>query len=156
MQSKTILIAGAEIFETDNFWINADGKYVFNPELLSKAHDWNQKNTLNFCKSNPDKVAIVSNTLCGINDISPYVEIAKSFGRPVFIITCSGKFKNIHNVPDNTIERMRMKFVQPTILKNLLKNFNVNVFMYNHTPQTTRELLNQIEIDINSLKSIHD
>lgn len=130
----------AEICEADEFWyIRGKGRYAFDPKLLWKAHKWCQNNAkeimmmwLNF---------IVSNTNIKPADRKVYFEMADEYGYKVLFIHLTTQFQNQHNVPDETVKRMRDNYVPPTDwelrrilkfdemsdeLKELLKRVGVN------------------------------
>lgn len=98
----------ANIWEADMFFINSNGKYKFNPGLLSAAHFWCQAKVENDMKEG--KNVIVSNTNLTPKERSTYIKLAKKYNYEIEVKTCSGSFKNIHGVPDETIEKMKNKF----------------------------------------------
>ena len=59
---------------------------------------------------NLEKNVIVSNTSLTPYERRPYFELAYNYGYDVEVKVCDGGFKNIHNVPEETIERMKKKF----------------------------------------------
>lgn len=101
--------ATANIWEADMFFIDEDGKYNWNPKYLKSAHIWCQSNVKSDMMQG--KNVIVSNTSLTPFERKPYFDLAKEFGYEVEVRTCNGGFKNVHNVPDEVIERMKEKFV---------------------------------------------
>jgi predicted kinase len=85
-----------------------DGEYKFNPNILGAAHFWCQKSVENDMKAG--KNVIVSNTSLTPKERRPYIKLAKDYGYEIEVIECNGGFKNIHGVPDETIERMKKKY----------------------------------------------
>lgn len=57
--------------------------------------------------SNP----VVSNTFTTQREVNPYLDLAKEYGYKVNIIECKGNFGSIHNVPPETIEKMKRRWV---------------------------------------------
>lgn len=95
-------------FETDMFFIDALGKYTFNPDELSQAHEWCHFRTLNAL--NNGKNVVVSNTFSRHWEMEPYRKIARELGIAVHVITCTRNYGNKHNVPADAIERMRNRW----------------------------------------------
>ena len=97
-----------KIFEADMFF-ERNGLYNWNPRLLGAAHKWCYDQVENALKQGES--VIVSNTSLIPKDRKPYLKLAKKYGANIEVFTCKGNFQNLHNVPDETIERMRQKFV---------------------------------------------
>jgi len=95
--------------ETDMYF-ELGGSYNFNPKNLSKAHTWCQDNTYELLKSG--KSVIVSNTFVQRWEAEPYINMAKNMDIDVSIIEATGDFKNVHEVPEETIHRMQAKWEQ--------------------------------------------
>lgn len=99
----------ANIWEADMYFIDPITKeYVWNKDELWHAHKWCQRNVEEDMKKG--KNVIVSNTSLTESERRPYIQLAKEYGYKVEVITCTGNYKNIHNVPDESIARMRLKF----------------------------------------------
>jgi predicted kinase len=108
IKSENPEFVNANIWEADMFFIDINGNYKWNPKFIGTAHSW--------CKSkvSADMIAgknvIVSNTNLTRFERKPYIELAKKYGYEVEVYTCTGNFQNVHNVPNETIERMKKKF----------------------------------------------
>lgn len=96
------------IFEADMFF-EKDRKYDWKPELLRAAHQWCFKQVEETLKSGHS--VIVSNTFLTPRERHPYIELAKKYNAKLKVWTCTGNYQNVHGVPQETIERMRKKFV---------------------------------------------
>ena len=96
-------------FEADDYFIRPDEVYDFNPKLLKNAHDWCFNNVVNRFVYGSAAV-IVSNTFTTYKEMKPYVDYAKENGHELEIITCTGEYQNIHNVPEETLKRMKDRF----------------------------------------------
>lgn len=107
--------------EADQFFIVLD-KYVFDVNKLHAAHEWCQTNTDN-CLGNGFSV-VVSNTFTTKKELLPYFEIAKKHGIIPNVITCNGEFGSIHNVPEETMNKMRQRFDYHCV-EQLYKEFSV-------------------------------
>lgn len=105
------------IYEADMFF-EKDGKYKWNPNLLGQAHKWCFNNVEDELKNGNS--VIVSNTFLTPRERKPYFELAKKYNAEVMVFTCSGEYQNVHNVPSETIERMKQKYVPYS--ENEMKN----------------------------------
>lgn len=90
--------------ETDMFFMNCDGEYEFDHSMIKKAHEWCQEQTKTFLDMGQN--VVVSNTFTQYWEMKPYLNM----GYPVLIKKADGNYKNIHNVPDDVIERMRQRW----------------------------------------------
>lgn len=95
---------GAVHCEADMYFMN-NGQYVFAPSKLRHAHKWCQ----DFAESNlrAGNNVIVSNTFTQKWEMKAYIDAAQSTGAEVEIITATGNYGSIHDVPTASIERMR-------------------------------------------------
>lgn len=98
-------------FEADMYFIK-EGEYRFDGTRLGAAHGWCQNNVEKNLSSG-GKV-IVSNTFTTHREVKPYVEMCKSLGVNFMIVKCVGKFKNVHNVPEDALNRMRDRWQDMT------------------------------------------
>lgn len=97
-------------FEADDFFVNQlTGEYLFLPEKLAEAHAYCQKSA-EFSMENEKGIVIVSNTFVYRAHLEPYLKMAKKYGYTPIEITCNGNFKSIHEVPPETIRKMKQNF----------------------------------------------
>lgn len=94
--------------EADDFFINNDGEYQFDPSKIKAAHNWCQVETERALKNGTS--VIVSNTFTQLWEMQPYFEMAKKHNAEVVVYLCQGNFKNIHGVPDAKVKQMRDRF----------------------------------------------
>jgi predicted kinase len=99
-------------YEADMFFYDDDGDYVFNPKKIKDAHEWCQRKT-NEALADGRNV-VVSNTFSQLWELQPYLDMADKYGVRVQVITCEGDYGNIHNVPVETVERMRKRWEKYT------------------------------------------
>lgn len=91
-------------FEADMFF-EAEGIYCYDPSRVKEAHEW--------CFAQVEKAllagddVVVSNTFTRLSEFAPYVWFAEFIGAEVEVIECNGNYKNIHNVPEEVVQRMR-------------------------------------------------
>jgi predicted kinase len=88
-----------------------DGKYDWKPENVSMSHIKCQEKCERLMKMGSDIIK-VANTLTTKKELNPYYILAEKYNYKVFTIIVENrmKTKNIHNVPDETIEKMRSRF----------------------------------------------
>ena len=110
------------VVEADQYFYDDKGNYNWSADKLNQAHNWCFYTVKKYMEEGRDKIA-VANTFVKNRDYKRYVELAKDFDYKVVIKTCTGNYKNIHNVPDETVERMRNKF-QETPLDESVKYLN--------------------------------
>lgn len=99
--ARSMIEAGVvdAVFEADNYFIR-DGKYKFNAKTLPLAHEYCQDRTMTAFREG--KSVAVANTFTRHLEMEPYTRL----GYETVIITCKGKWPNIHGVPDEAIQRM--------------------------------------------------
>ena len=100
-----------EVVEADNYFTNNKGIYTFDASKLTDAHS--------YCKSvvrslmvaeYPSHNIAVSNTFTRKWEYEPYLELAERYGYVVQEIICKGNFKNVHNVPEEVVEKQKQRF----------------------------------------------
>jgi predicted kinase len=95
-------------YEADMYFVDKQGKYVWDASKIGEAHAW--------CKSATEQAlklennVVVSNTFTTIKELRPYFELAKSLSITPTVITANGSFNNVHNVPAETLGKMRNRF----------------------------------------------
>jgi predicted kinase len=94
-------------YEADHYF-ELTGEYKFDPAKLQNAHLWCQARVMNAMTLK--KNVIVANTFVKQCEMDYYKQLAKDFGYYLEIIHCEGQFDNIHNVPKETVDRMRTNF----------------------------------------------
>ncbi|XP_074072180.1 NEDD4-binding protein 2-like 1 isoform X2 [Macrotis lagotis] len=61
----------ALIFSTDDYFFKEDGTYEFNPDVLTEAHDWNQKRARKAMRNGISPI-IIDNTNLHAWEMKPY------------------------------------------------------------------------------------
>lgn len=125
-------------YEADMYFYK-DGKYNFEFSKLKNAHAW--------CKESVEKsinsgvyLTIVANTFRTSKEIEPYLKMAKDAGVQVCIYECVGNFKNVHDVPEDIVEKYKTEFVYNKELSKL-ENFR-DVRFYTVCGNTVKESIN--------------
>ena len=107
--ANTIANAGKWFhYEADQYFVDKNGTYKWDASKIGDAHKWCQSMTEKALKMEYD--VVVSNTFTTIKELRPYFEIAKSLSITPIVITANGAFNNIHNVPSDTLIKMRGRF----------------------------------------------
>lgn len=90
--------------EADKYFETMNG-YEFDGSKIRLAHIWCQESVrLNI---NKHRLVVVSNTFCKKWEMQPYIDMCNEMGKTYEIVTCTGNYQNIHNVPESVIERMK-------------------------------------------------
>lgn len=95
-------------FEADHFFTTDNGDYAFDRLRLKEAHAWCFEQTKKALESGSN--VAVSNTFTQIWEMQPYIDLAKQLGNTLQVVALFGNFGSIHNVPDETIERMKARW----------------------------------------------
>ena len=93
--------------EADQFWMQG-GEYQFDASRLGEAHAWCQAQTRENLSQDVD--VVVSNTFTTVKELRPYFDIAKEFGIVPNVFVAQNTFGNVHNVPAETLEKMKARF----------------------------------------------
>ena len=96
-----------EHYEADMYFM-MNGAYVFNPSLLHRAHSWCQNEVESALYYGVN--VVVSNTFTTLKELEPYFLIAKEFEIVPQIVYCQGNWQSIHNVPQETIDKMKNRW----------------------------------------------
>ena len=91
--------------ETDMYFTDEQGRYAFNGERLSKAHLWCQRQCKH--KLSQGVNVVVSNTFVKHWEMDAYRVIARKQQAKLTIKTCTGNYPNQHNVPLETLQKMK-------------------------------------------------
>lgn len=106
---------GGSLVEADRYFMQY-GEYKFDASKLKEAHAWCRDQVRKWMEVdnagyNVDRI-VVSNTFTQEWEMKPYYELAEKYGYRVHSIVVENRHggKNIHNVPDEAIDRMRKRF----------------------------------------------
>jgi predicted kinase len=106
---------GGTHFEADMFFM-VDGEYKFDHTKLKEAHEWcrNSVNTAMILNTTAgiNNVIVVSNTFTQEWEMKSYFDMAETYGYKVFSIVIENRHGGVngHNVPEETITKMRVRF----------------------------------------------
>lgn len=93
--------------EADQFWMR-NGEYLFDANRLREAHEWCQATAREYLTQGCD--VVVSNTFTTVKELRPYFDIAKEFNIVPNVFIAQNNFGNVHNVPAETLAKMRARF----------------------------------------------
>jgi len=106
---------GGSLVEADRYFMQY-GEYKFDASKLKEAHAWCREQVRKWMEVdnagyNVDRI-VVSNTFTQEWEMKPYYELAEKYGYRVYSIVVENRHggKNVHNVPDEAIDKMRKRF----------------------------------------------
>lgn len=95
-------------FEADQYFVDASGKYRFEPSEIEDAHTWCFAEARDALKNGSS--VVVSNTFTRKWEMEPYRKLAKELGVELEILEATGNYASIHDVPQKTIDAMRSRW----------------------------------------------
>ena len=98
-------------FVEADMYFDHNGEYKFDPTKLRDAHNWCRNKVRDWMMVDTPKIA-VSNTFTQNWEMETYYELAKEFGYTVFSVIVENRHDgtNTHNVPEQTIQKMKDRF----------------------------------------------
>jgi predicted kinase len=100
------------VFSADDYFTTHAGDYNFNPSELGDAHEDCQFNVEEAMSVGEVESIAVANTFSQTWEAKPYFELAEKYSYSPFVVECQNAFKNVHEVPQETIESMRGRWEQ--------------------------------------------
>ena len=99
------------IVAADDYFYDEGGNYNFDAAKLPDAHGF-CKNRVCVCMENEVEKIAVTNTFTKEGEMEPYILLAETYEYTVFTIIVENRHgnKSIHNVPSETIDKMRNRF----------------------------------------------
>ena len=127
-------------FAADDFF-EKNGKYIFNPRLLSEAHEYCFERTTT-ALLNKENV-VVTNTFVTLRDLQQYLNLSRM--AEIKVICLKSMYGSIHNVPLFKIQMM----------KRDMEKYSNEIVIYGNTVQ--RDMEDQIKIipKMNLEKMLH-
>lgn len=114
-KSTLAIQLGGSLVEADRYFMQY-GDYKFDASKLKEAHAWCRNQVEKWMEVDNagydvDRI-VVSNTFTQEWEMKPYYELAEKYGYRVYSIVVENRHggKNVHNVPDEAIDRMRKRF----------------------------------------------
>ena len=127
---------GGQIFSTDDFFMDTDRNYNWDPTKLQQAHEWNY-NRIKDSLSKGVSPVIMDNTNISqweLRKLKPLVEYAKINGYEARIEEPQTPWafdpeelakKNSHGVPQEAIEGKLKKWVKDHTIEDIQNNFGI-------------------------------
>ena len=99
-----------KVVSADDYHTDDQGNYNWKFENQAAAHRYCQGKTRTIMELGQN--VAVANTFTTVKEMKPYYKMAKELGYTVFSIIVENRHngKNVHNVPAETIEKMRNRF----------------------------------------------
>jgi predicted kinase len=110
------------VCSTDNYWVRPDGYYDFNLKRIGEAHAWNKAQAEQSMKEGlgyGTSLVIIDNTNIALKEMAPYISLAATYGYSVEYRQSETPWawdvdecfrRNTHNVPYETINRMKSRY----------------------------------------------
>lgn len=102
--ASVIKLLGYRHFEADMFFIDADGKYLYDSSRIRQAHAWCQSSVKDALNSG--QRVVVCNTFTRIEEIEPYLAMTSD----VQFLEAGGRWCNQHGVPMEKVNAMRARW----------------------------------------------
>lgn len=106
--AKKMMLDGYVHVEADMFFEDEYDNYHFDPTRIKEAHEWCQDLTEEYMECGLD--VVVSNTFTMRWEMDPYMKLADKYDYDVIVRVERGEYKNIHNVPQEVIDRMKARW----------------------------------------------
>lgn len=118
LAEQLLQLPNSVAFSADDYFIDEDGNYSWNPTRISEAHKWCRKHTVDAMFAEVGNI-IVHNTNTSEKEIKPYLDSAEEYGYKVVSLVVENRHrgKNIHNVPDETLDRQERKLRDSIVLR---------------------------------------
>lgn len=106
------------VFEADQYFYDENGNYNFDASKLYNAHKSCQSRVEMAMAENIVSGGkwyseiVVSNTSTTEKELEPYLELARKYDYKIVSLVVENRHgsKSVHNVPEETIERMKQRF----------------------------------------------
>jgi hypothetical protein len=99
---------GYRHYESDQFWVGADGVYRFDGARLGEAHAWCLDSVTEALVGG--RSVVVSNTFTTSREILPYIYAAEEACAAVSVVHVVGEFGSVHGVPAETLAAMAARW----------------------------------------------
>lgn len=90
-------------YEADMYFMR-DGQYQYDSRQIRQAHQWCREQTLRALQSG--KRVVVSNTFTRLQEMEPYFSMTSD----ARVVEATGRWKNVHGVPEETLQAMASRW----------------------------------------------
>lgn len=99
------------VISADDYFINENGEYIFDPTKLSEAHN----SALKRCEVKMQlkiSTVVVANTFVTEDELIPYFDLANQYNYIIYSVIVENRHgnKNIHGVNNETLTKMKNNF----------------------------------------------
>lgn len=105
--AKEYVAIGWEHYEADMYFMQ-NGTYNFDASKLHQAHKWCQRKTREALELG--KNVVVSNTFTTHKEMKEYKDLAGELGVKLEVLTATGNYNNVHNVPQDKLDQMKARW----------------------------------------------
>jgi predicted kinase len=98
----------ADSYYEADMYFERDGKYQYDKSKIKDAHLWCFQKVDNDIRDG--KTVVVSNTGTRRWEYQKYLDLAEELNIHTQILTVQSDYDNIHQVPEDTLQRMRDRF----------------------------------------------
>jgi predicted kinase len=105
--AKEYVAMGWKHFEADMYFMRT-GEYVFDATKLHQAHVWCQRKTQEALLTGHN--VVVSNTFTTHKEMAEYKKIAQLENAKLEVLTATGNYNNVHNVPQEKLDQMKARW----------------------------------------------
>lgn len=102
-------------FEADMYFMTESGEYKFDAKELHLAHYWCYRSVVD--ELDRGNNVIVSNTFTTIREMEDYIMSANNLNIPTRVIQCTGEYGSVHNVPEETLAKMKARFMDNDVIQ---------------------------------------
>lgn len=113
--------------EADMWFTNVDG-YKFDKNEIRLAHKWCVSQAEYFLRHG--KKVVVSNTFVTAHEVAPYYVLSKKYGVILKMTTLTTQYGSIHDVPKESINKMRELFMTEDEIMRKLEKLDVDAYKY--------------------------
>jgi len=99
---------GLPIVEADDFFVDDQAVYQYDPSLISDAHNWARGQMAYLLRKGAD--CCVVNTFSRKWELDSYMEVAHRLGANTAVFRCLGRFQNQHGVPPEKVQKIAERF----------------------------------------------
>jgi len=99
----------ARHYEADQYFVDEQGNYNWDPAKLGAAHMWCQAQVWKALEE--ERTVIVSNTFTTRKELHPYFDMIHQFEQNPTVFLAQSNFGSLHSVPDIVLENMRKRFL---------------------------------------------
>ena len=99
-------------YAADDWFTDKEGNYNFAPKDLSQAHEDCEARVRGAMMSDIERVC-VCNTFSQAWEAEPYFKLCDQYGYTPMVIECQNQFGNVHDVPQEVIDRMILNWEFP-------------------------------------------